>query len=540
MGNAKSTEESRPSRDDNFKHKGGNNIWCDMDTLEIKRLGDLIGFENLSIENLEKNAEMDLVFISNCFPTALSKFYLGFFSFHCDGNTGKIKILNFIECVNSLLYSNNEIINKMIDYIMLNIVDENDILRILLSLAHFEMNFLLCGVDSTYKVDFENEKEYLDLIIKCSDFEFTVYKYYLFKSDVNYQRLSTRNSISEFINDNLPLFTILLRLSLRIHFNMVSHPNSIRTTFNGENNKTVQNGAGTPTNCIGITRRDSSVDSKEKCYFSDFFRSEYWMDANSRILSIEHCSVLRFQIFGDQRSGEYLNSFQPWNILYASWKHGLSLQRLVASIEGYGSHVLLLIRTIDDCVFGSICTGDWKEGNGKFCGDETCFLISLKPFFSVIGQTGKGRSFMYINTKYEFSPKGIGFGGEPEYSRLWLDSSLRTGACMKTDLTYETGMLYLPINKNSKRSSCLLLGTPFSAEKDESTTEMKKFSIADVEVWGLGGTQILKEYLDKKATSDYFKHERKVIDKSKFIKNEFDREYLLGNRYSQNNKQMFN
>lgn len=545
MGNIKSTEENRLIESNNASGISNGHTWCDMNHAELKQMGNLAGINDFKLDNLKADVKVDLNLIKDRFPVILRRFYLELFSFYCKDDLGKVNLIDFIKCMNSILYSNKKgIINKISKYIISHISDEVEALRIILSIVYFEISFILCdSADSLSLFESNSEciEEYLKLLASYLDFEFIVQEYYKMMRLHSYSNISSVDSISEFIQEYLPLFTVFMRLAIRVHFDMISHPKGIQSPFTGAHKSVMRCEPNQSYNTKNLTQCECLRTCKVgKCICSlSIFKLNCWVDDNSRILSPEHCCVLRCQCFGEISGGECLTLFQPWNLLYASWKHGLSLHRLVSSIEGYSSHVLLLIKTIDNCIFGAVCTGDWREGNGKYCGDETCFLVSLRPTFSIIGQSGKGRSFMYINTKYDFSSKGIGFGGEPEYSRLWLDSTLGAGTCMKNDLTYNTGMLYKPINSSGKKNSCLLLGTPYSEENDESTTEINKFSVADIEVWGLGGRNVLQDYLESKATNDYFKQERKVIDKSKFIKSEFDKEYLLGKTYSKCNSHSF-
>ncbi|KAJ1609805.1 T1Dc domain-containing protein [Cryptosporidium canis] len=544
MGNIKSIEENKLIKGHHDNNVSVDNSWCDLNRLELKKIGNLVGLNDLKLENMT-DFEVDLNLVKDCFPLILRRFYLGFFSFYCNDGFGRVKLYDFVKCINSILYCNKGgVIYKISKYIISHVSDEIEALNIALSIAYLDVSFLLC--DSNNYLSFGSDSiemvEYLRSLASYFNFEFIIQKYYKAIRVGDRSNFPPVDSISEFIQDHLPQFTVFMRLAIRVHFDMISDPKCIKNTFNGVCKKI---GPSEPTKFDNVPN-DSNYTCLNKCQTGrctctlNKLKLDLWVDDNSRILSPEHCFVLRCQFFGESSNAEYLTIFQPWNVLYASWKHGLSLHRLVSSIEGYSSHVLFLVKTIDNCIFGAICTGDWKEGNGKYCGDETCLLLSLRPAFSIIRQSGKGRNFMYINTKYEFSPKGIGFGGEPEYSRLWLDSTIGTGTCMKNDLTYNSGMLYSPINNSGKRNSCLLLGTPFSEERDESTTEMSKFNVAEIEVWGLGGCDVLQDYLENKAACDYFKQERKVVDKSKFIKNDFDKEYLLGNTYSKGNSHSFN
>ncbi|KAH8741348.1 Krox-like protein [Cryptosporidium ryanae] len=539
MGNNNSLQNDGECHNNDALNKLTNLSSYSLSSYELEKIAVAAGVQNAGIRDLNTGINIDL--LSKYFNGDLCKFYIGLFSFCNKDKGGRITLGSLIKIIDSFFYSNNNgIIKDVITYVLSVVDDEIVTLRVILSVIYHEMNFLLYFGSAINKKNtkFENEHEYFNSIVANLDFEFVTCKYYTQRSTENYSNLSSGDAVNEFVLEYLPLFALLLRFAIRVRLDITSHPNSIKGAFYDEKINTMRNSVS---NFLEINASSSLIDvenNRKKCIYKKP-EMENWIDSSSRILSIENCSVIRCQSFGDISSGEFLTLFQPWNILYASWKHGLSLQRLINSVEGYYSHVLFLVRTVDNCVFGAVCVGDWKEGNGKFCGDETCFLISLKPKLSIIDQTGKGRNFMYINSKYEFSPKGLGFGGEPEYSRLWLDSSLSTGSCMKTDLTYKSGMLYLPTSNTSKRNSCLLLGTPYSNEKDDSTLELSKFSVADIEVWGFGGPEVLKEYLEIKATSDYFKQERKVIDKSKFIKSEFDKEFLLGNTYTKGNKSGF-
>ncbi|EEA07198.1 TLD domain-containing protein [Cryptosporidium muris RN66] len=528
MGNNSSSNATRLKSKDKLE-------WCELSNNEIENFCRKFNIPYVLTEDNLNGSKIRISDILKSFAPQLRDLYKKIIMESVNINSGELTLQQVLKCIDNLLYSNKKgICNTLLEQAEKIISNETDILRISLTVLLTEMDFLLREDGDNWSDSINDNgihsKDDLISVIKDVKFEFVVREYHRYRSS---SEGTNSSKIGEFLYSYFPLFSTLIKLAFRVHLGLISHPHNIQGAFQDKRRSMVTLDNEMHTKYLETSDQNWSTPDKLADSLINTNKLSNWLDISSRILSPENCCVIRSQYYGDISSGEFMTMFQPWNLLYASWKHGLSLQRLISNIQGYSAHVLFIIRTIDDCIFGALCPGNWKEGNGKYEGDETCFLLCFKPTLSILRQTGIERNFMYLNTKYGFSPKGIGFGGEPQYARIWLDPSLVNGTCMRSDLTYKSGMLYLPSRKNSKRrSSCLLLGTAEYAGNDEALTDIRPFKVAEIEVWGLGDSNIYKDYIENKATDHYFRQERKAIDKSKFLKNEFDKEFLLSKTFS--------
>ncbi|KAL3797513.1 hypothetical protein HJC23_009877 [Cyclotella cryptica] len=191
-----------------------------------------------------------------------------------------------------------------------------------------------------------------------------------------------------------------------------------------------------------------------------------------------------------------------WHRLFSSEANGLSCNRLMHSLLGYGGPTLILIRSKGDGgTFGAYTFTPWNQESGTFYGNSDCFLFRLGPDpFSVYRPKGSGsgisnsiddnrpkaasnnensetRNFQYFNPEarskgYDGLSHGIGFGGTPELPRLFIDEVL-DGCCAKAeDLTYDNGPL---VSGNS--------------------TSNGNFEVEAIEAWGVGSPQLIEEAL---------------------------------------------
>jgi hypothetical protein len=131
-----------------------------------------------------------------------------------------------------------------------------------------------------------------------------------------------------------------------------------------------------------------------------------------------------------------------WHRLFSSEANGLSCNRLMHSILGYGGPTLFIIRAKDGFgTFGAYTFTPWSE-SGAFYGNSDCFLFRLGPEpFAIYRPKGKGgddigmdqfgnnnekdetRNYQYFNPEarskgYDGLAHGIGFGGTTEFPRL--------------------------------------------------------------------------------------------------------------------------
>ena len=148
------------------------------------------------------------------------------------------------------------------------------------------------------------------------------------------------------------------------------------------------------------------------------------------------------------------NASGRWHRLFASDADGMSMNRMLNSILGYGGATLIVIRSKDLSDRGKCCTSllgaytgvPWVE-SPAFYGNSSAFLFRLGPDpFSVCRPKGGGENYMYFNREarskgYDGLAHGLGFGGSPEAPRLYLDEVLDSCRASDSDLTFEKGAL---------------------------------------------------------------------------------------------------
>eukprot|EP00934_Nitzschia_sp_Nitz4_P000215 Nitzschia sp. Nitz4//scaffold146_size56529//2598//4351//NITZ4_006568-RA/size56529-processed-gene-0.48-mRNA-1//1//CDS//3329536611//215//frame0 len=184
--------------------------------------------------------------------------------------------------------------------------------------------------------------------------------------------------------------------------------------------------------------------------------------------------------------------------LYTSASDGLSFNRLQNALLGYGGPTLLVIQS-GESMFGAFTASAWKESK-DFYGNHDCFLYQLAPSPAVYRPSGSASNFMYCNSYarsrgYDKQAHGIGFGGTVDQPRLFLAESFDDCRAAAQDLTFESGRLL----------------------DNKSNT----FDIDNLEVWGVGGTEIVQEALGARSRTRDIKQaaitKARKVDKAQFL-----------------------
>jgi hypothetical protein len=201
------------------------------------------------------------------------------------------------------------------------------------------------------------------------------------------------------------------------------------------------------------------------------------------------------------------------NLLFSTKINGSSFRVLGPAIKYYSGGVLFIFETQQDRkrVFGFYTVRDeWSDT----CGfDETArdsVLFQVYPEIRVRRQY-RGRNYVYMNTGNVNHPIGIGLGGQEGCFRLWLDGeNICQISSMESDATFEPGQLL---------SSCA----------DDSFVVTVQISC--IEIWGFGGSQALQRQQSRRIEQEELKQDRRKIDKSKLIDNQFNREMFFSKTF---------
>ena len=190
-------------------------------------------------------------------------------------------------------------------------------------------------------------------------------------------------------------------------------------------------------------------------------------DASS-LLSVRHFTLA---CFGTNLNGYYYP-------IYNSNIDGLSFNRLLNAILGYGGPTVVLIQSVSGGIFGAYTGTAWKE-RPDFYGSADAFLFQLQPQVAVYRPKSSGTTtmsssssssrgnntssskssgnknndtanYMYCNSSarsrgYDQLAHGIGFGGTVNQPRLFLAENLDDCEAGSQDLTYDNGPLLPPV-----------------------------------------------------------------------------------------------
>uniref|UniRef100_A0A8D2JCG1 Nuclear receptor coactivator 7 n=1 Tax=Varanus komodoensis TaxID=61221 RepID=A0A8D2JCG1_VARKO len=137
----------------------------------------------------------------------------------------------------------------------------------------------------------------------------------------------------------------------------------------------------------------------------------------------------------------------PWRLVYSTQEHGTSLKTLYRRSTSLDNPVLLVIKDMDNQVFGAYATHPFRFSDHYYGTGET-FLYTFNPLFQVFKWSGENTYF--INGDVTSLELG---GGDGRFG-LWLDADLYHG-----------------------RSNCC------STFNNDILSKKEDFVVQDVEVW---------------------------------------------------------
>lgn len=114
----------------------------------------------------------------------------------------------------------------------------------------------------------------------------------------------------------------------------------------------------------------------------------------------------------------------PWKLAYSTEKHGTSLKTLYRNLADVDSPVLLVIKDMDNQIFGAFSTHPFRVSEHCYGTGET-FLYSFCPEIKVYRWTGENSYFVKGNTD------SLQMGGGGGQLGLWLDAELYRGTTTK-------------------------------------------------------------------------------------------------------------
>ncbi|XP_070788823.1 nuclear receptor coactivator 7 isoform X1 [Pituophis catenifer annectens] len=110
----------------------------------------------------------------------------------------------------------------------------------------------------------------------------------------------------------------------------------------------------------------------------------------------------------------------PWKLVYSTQEHGTSLKTLYRKSSSLDSPVLLVIRDMDNQIFGAYATHAFRLSDHYYGTGET-FLYTFNPIFKDFKWSGENTYFINGDvTSLEFG------GGDGKFG-LWLDADLYHG-----------------------------------------------------------------------------------------------------------------
>ncbi|XP_045698703.1 nuclear receptor coactivator 7 isoform X2 [Phyllostomus hastatus] len=137
----------------------------------------------------------------------------------------------------------------------------------------------------------------------------------------------------------------------------------------------------------------------------------------------------------------------PWRLAYSTLEHGTSLKTLYRKSASLDSPVLLVVKDMDNQIFGAYATHPFKFSDHYYGTGET-FLYTFSPNFKVFKWSGENSYFINGDiTSLELGGGGGRFG-------LWLDADLYHG----------------------RSNSCSTFNNDILSKKED-------FIVQDLEVW---------------------------------------------------------
>ena len=203
--------------------------------------------------------------------------------------------------------------------------------------------------------------------------------------------------------------------------------------------------------------------------------------------------------------------------LYDCKTNGYNLSNLVYSFLGFTGPIIILVQHHDKAndnfiTFGMFMNKNFKECFSNSCGDDLSHILILGDKLEILKNVGDDHEhYCYIsskNQKFQKHAPGIGMGFSHGQIRFWLDSNelFSKSYFGKYDDVFEEG-------------------SPFE-EMEE------KLDICNLEVYGFGDDDTLKDLVKKQERDQVIINKMKKVDKSAFANNEFDREMFLNKTFS--------
>ncbi|XP_066532248.1 nuclear receptor coactivator 7 isoform X2 [Hoplias malabaricus] len=114
----------------------------------------------------------------------------------------------------------------------------------------------------------------------------------------------------------------------------------------------------------------------------------------------------------------------PWRLAYSTVVHGTSLKTLYRNLGNVDCPVLLVIKDMDNQVFGAFSTHPFRVSEHYYGTGET-FLYTFSPEIKVFRWTGENSYFVKGNLD------SLQIGGGGGHLALWLDADLYHGTTSK-------------------------------------------------------------------------------------------------------------
>ncbi|XP_050749350.1 nuclear receptor coactivator 7 isoform X3 [Gymnogyps californianus] len=177
--------------------------------------------------------------------------------------------------------------------------------------------------------------------------------------------------------------------------------------------------------------------------------SYYEEDDDDTLPVLKHHSALLENMHIEQLARRLPARVQgyPWRLAYSTLEHGTSLKTLYRKSASLDSPVLLVIKDMDNQIFGAYATHPFRFSDHYYGTGET-FLYTFSPHFKVFKWSGENTYFINGDTS------SLELGGGGGRFGLWLDADLYHG----------------------RSNSCSTFNNDILSKKED-------FIIQDVEVW---------------------------------------------------------
>ncbi|KAM7118609.1 nuclear receptor coactivator 7 isoform 3-T6 [Ciconia maguari] len=177
--------------------------------------------------------------------------------------------------------------------------------------------------------------------------------------------------------------------------------------------------------------------------------SYYEEDDDDTLPVLKHHSALLENMHIEQLARRLPARVQgyPWRLAYSTLEHGTSLKTLYRKSASLDSPVLLVIKDMDNQIFGAYATHPFRFSDHYYGTGET-FLYTFSPNFKVFKWSGENTYFINGDTS------SLELGGGGGRFGLWLDADLYHG----------------------RSNSCSTFNNDILSKKED-------FIIQDVEVW---------------------------------------------------------